>query len=180
MGEHNHWIKYTNWETDARIPLIIHAPHKPHTWGTRQVAIVEHVDLYPSISELAGIPVTRAEEAIEGFSYAALFAEAGSAEALALVASGGWTKYAYTQYPRCNKGAMPINFLDDVRCANVHKQDFKYMGYSVRTPLWRYTEFAQVRTTPNTPLYCMCNSRELSTLSTDCMAYLKSLSPLSD
>ena len=44
LGEHNHWIKYTNWELDARIPLIIHAPHKPHTWGTRQsTALVEHV-----------------------------------------------------------------------------------------------------------------------------------------
>jgi arylsulfatase A-like enzyme len=58
LGEHNHWIKYTNWELDARIPLIIHAPHKPHTWGTRQsTALVEHVDLYPTISELAGIAV---------------------------------------------------------------------------------------------------------------------------
>jgi hypothetical protein len=57
------------------------------------------------------------QESIEGFSYAALFEPAGSAKALALEASGGWTKYAYTQYPRCNKGpdedamGVPIDFL---------------------------------------------------------------------
>jgi len=72
LGEHNHWIKYTNWETDARIPLIIHAPHRPHTWGTRQPALVEHVDLYPTISELSGIPVTTAVRTGLGRSFSHL------------------------------------------------------------------------------------------------------------
>merc|ERR1712224_796114 len=29
------------------------------------------------------------------------------------------------------------------RCFNVKKKDFTYMGYSVRTAEWRYTEYAQ-------------------------------------
>jgi hypothetical protein len=191
LGEHNHWIKYTNWELDARIPLIIHAPHKPHTWGTRQsTALVEHVDLYPTISELAGIAVPGKAgntEGIEGDSYAALFdmehyahyndgtyhyrdgsgsgsgggggggslaassseqqqrrrrREQEEEEAL-LVAAAPQFAAAYTQYPRCNKGSMPIDILNNSRCASVKKADFKYMGYSVRTPTWRYTEFAE-------------------------------------
>jgi arylsulfatase A-like enzyme len=113
--------RYTTWETDARIPLIIHAPHKPATWGTRQKkALVEHVDLYPTISALAGIPVTGAES-IEGSSYAALFDDAQHA-----VASSPAFQAAYTQYPRCNKGkSMPIDILQNSRCASVPKQDFK-------------------------------------------------------
>ena len=33
LGEHNHWIKYTNWETDTRVPLFVHVPWAPETWG---------------------------------------------------------------------------------------------------------------------------------------------------
>eukprot|EP01065_Artemidia_motanka_P017535 TRINITY_DN2098_c0_g1_i1.p1 TRINITY_DN2098_c0_g1~~TRINITY_DN2098_c0_g1_i1.p1 ORF type:complete len:645 (+),score=198.09 TRINITY_DN2098_c0_g1_i1:62-1936(+) len=132
LGEHNHWIKYTNWETDARIPLLIHHPKKPATWGTRQDAIVEHVDLYPTTAELAGIPVP-SSESIEGKSYAALLDAPSDTEGF---------DAAYTQYPRCCVGSPPYNFTRNKRCAQVKKEDFTYMGYSLRSPEWRYTEWA--------------------------------------
>ena len=47
LGEHNHWVKYTNWETDARVPLLVHDPTAPQTHGKRTASLVEHVDLYP-------------------------------------------------------------------------------------------------------------------------------------
>eukprot|EP01043_Picozoa_sp_COSAG02_P062008 COSAG02_NODE_8454_length_2566_cov_74.215241_1_plen_169_part_00 len=97
---------------------------------------MEHVDLYPTIAELAGVPVSSAES-IEGDSYAALFG--GDSQTLA---SAPAFMAAYTQYPRCNRGSMPIDILNNTRCASVAKQDFKYMGYSIRTPTWRYTEYA--------------------------------------
>ena len=98
---------------------------------------MEHVDLYPTISALAGIPVDPADESIEGSSYAALFDNPRHAIATAQVFQA-----AYTQYPRCNAGSMPIDVLMNQRCAFVSKRDFKYMGYSLRTPTWRYTEYA--------------------------------------
>merc|ERR1712187_125515 len=37
---------------------------------------------------------------------------------------------------------MPYDFTNDKRCASVKKEDFAYMGYTVRTAEWRYTEYA--------------------------------------
>ena len=62
LGEHNHFSKYTNWETDARVPMLVRVPWKPASQGKRTRAIVEHVDLYPSLAEIAGVPVDPAAE----------------------------------------------------------------------------------------------------------------------
>jgi arylsulfatase A-like enzyme len=35
LGEHNHWSKYTNWETDTRVPLMVRAPWKRASIGKR-------------------------------------------------------------------------------------------------------------------------------------------------
>merc|ERR1712014_84820 len=37
----------------------------------------------------------------------------------------------------------PEAFTHMARCAGVDKADFAYMGYSVRTSRWRYTEWAK-------------------------------------
>ena len=65
-------MKYTNWEMDARIPLIVHDPQASHTWGERTASLVEHVDLYPTLAEMAGVPVDASVESIEGSSYVAV------------------------------------------------------------------------------------------------------------
>ena len=165
---HNHWVKYTNWECDARVPLIFHHPKAPHTWGLHTQSLVEHVDLYPTTAELAGVPVQAAAHEscvqptpchgsgsgsgsgsgclsvsvglsglwarrIEGSSYAALFAPG------ATPASTVWTNShnaSFTQYPRCGETQLPgggPNFTAAVRCANVAKTEFAYMGFSMRT-----------------------------------------------
>merc|ERR1712137_735896 len=72
LGEHNHWIKYTDWETDVRVPLFVRAPWKPNAMGQRTSAIVEQIDIYPSAAELAGIAVNKSEESIDGSSWAHL------------------------------------------------------------------------------------------------------------
>ena len=51
LGEHNHWIKYTNYETDARVPLLVHAPHKPATWGTQQASAAALAPSRPRVSK---------------------------------------------------------------------------------------------------------------------------------
>jgi iduronate 2-sulfatase len=126
------------------VPLIVHHPRAPHTWGVHTKSLVEHVDLYPTIAELAGVPVTAAaHESIEGDSYASLFA-AGAQPATTV-----WTNAfnaSFTQYPRCGetigKDGTP-GFKNAIRCAQVDKTDFVYMGYSMRTERWRYTEWAE-------------------------------------
>ncbi len=53
LREHGLWCKHCNFETSLHTPLILKVP------GTRQVAsnaeIVEYVDIYPTLCELAGL-----------------------------------------------------------------------------------------------------------------------------
>ena len=55
LGEHGHWGKLTNYEDAARAPLIISAPGLPG--GRRVTALTEFLDVYPTLSELAGLPI---------------------------------------------------------------------------------------------------------------------------
>ena len=96
---------------------------------------LEQVDLYPSLAEIAGIPVDKTQESIAGTSWAALLdnPEAEHKEA------------AFAQYPRCwpaNVSHDPSAFPNMARCAGVSKLAFAYMGFSIRTREYRYTEWA--------------------------------------
>jgi iduronate 2-sulfatase len=67
LGDHAIWTKHTNYEQANRIPLLICAPGvtKPNT-TTRQLA--ESVDIYPTLAELAGLPVHNGPQSIDGQS----------------------------------------------------------------------------------------------------------------
>lgn len=56
LGEHRGWGKMTNYEIDARVPLIISTPEMA-TAGQATNQLVELLDLYPTLCELAGIEV---------------------------------------------------------------------------------------------------------------------------
>lgn len=58
LGDHGMWCKHTNYEQAARIPLILVAPGVTRP-GTRTLALAESVDLYPTLCELAGLPVPK-------------------------------------------------------------------------------------------------------------------------
>ena len=55
LGEHGHGGKVTNYEDAARAPLIISAPRSPG--GVRSLALTEFLDVYPTLCELAGLPI---------------------------------------------------------------------------------------------------------------------------
>ncbi|MBN8627451.1 MAG: sulfatase [Planctomycetes bacterium] len=56
LGEHNGWCKQTNYEIDARAPLMIRAPGAKAN-GRPCKALVEFVDVYPTLCDLAGLPI---------------------------------------------------------------------------------------------------------------------------
>ncbi len=53
LGDHGMWCKHTNYEQATRAPLIICAPGRKG--GQRTAALVEFIDLYPTICDLVGL-----------------------------------------------------------------------------------------------------------------------------
>jgi iduronate 2-sulfatase len=53
LGDHGMWCKHTNYEQATHAPLLISAPGKRTSQRTR--ALVEFVDIYPTLCELAGL-----------------------------------------------------------------------------------------------------------------------------
>ncbi len=71
LGEHNSWCKQTNYEIDNRVPLIIRDPRAAVNGRSTQ-SLVELVDLYPTLCDLAAIP---AAKHLEGVSLAPILAD---------------------------------------------------------------------------------------------------------
>ena len=65
LGEHGLWGKTTNFELDTRVPLIVRSPEMKSP-GKAAWSLVELVDLYPTLAELAGLPATKQ---LEGKSF---------------------------------------------------------------------------------------------------------------
>jgi iduronate 2-sulfatase len=55
LGEHTLWCKHCCFETSMHVPLLVRAPG--FTDGKSTDALVEYVDIYPSLCELAGLPL---------------------------------------------------------------------------------------------------------------------------
>lgn len=72
LGDHGFWCKHTNFEQAARIPLMMALPGKT---GSVSSALVETVDLYPTLVELAGLP---AAPGLDGKSFAPLLEDAAA------------------------------------------------------------------------------------------------------
>ncbi|WP_282055879.1 sulfatase [Maribacter luteus] len=53
LGDHKLWCKHVTFETALKAPLIIKVPGK--TKGQKTDAIIEYIDIYPSLVELIGI-----------------------------------------------------------------------------------------------------------------------------
>ena len=67
LGDHGMWCKHTNYEEATRIPLLIAAPGVAKA-GMRSKAMVESVDLYPTLYELAELPKPKLAQTLEGKS----------------------------------------------------------------------------------------------------------------
>lgn len=67
LGDHGLWTKHTNYEQANRIPLIIVAPGVSAP-GTSTNQLIESVDLFPTLTELAGLPPPAGPQPIDGVS----------------------------------------------------------------------------------------------------------------
>ena len=71
LGEHGLWCKHCNFNTSLNAPLIVRAPDMDK--GLQSEALVEFIDVYPSLCELTGIPLP---DHLEGSSFAPLLDDA--------------------------------------------------------------------------------------------------------
>ena len=116
LGEHGLTRKTTAFELDAHVPLIVST--STHTPGQRTGALVELLDLYPTLADLCGLV---APQELEGVSLAPLLSDP----------TVSVKEFALTQTPRPN---YPRGELPDV------------MGYSLRTERYRYIEWRDFQT----------------------------------
>ena len=86
LGEHDAWAKHSNVENDTHAPLIISIPGMANA-GKHTDALVEFVDIYPTLAELAGLPLPKQ---LEGASFKPLLANPQLP----------WKTAVFSQYPR--------------------------------------------------------------------------------
>lgn len=107
LGELGQWMKMSLFERSALNPLIVSAPRMKRGVSTR---IVELTDVYPTLSELAGLAPPAG---LQGRSLVPLLKDPRAK----------WDRPAFTQVTRGNV------------------KTGQFMGYTVRTEKWRYTEW---------------------------------------
>lgn len=92
LGEHDAWCKHSNCEDDTNAPLIVSVPGMKAA-GQHTRALVEFVDIYPTLSELAGLPLPGH---LEGISFKPLLDEPDLP----------WKTAVFSQYHRSNQGGL--------------------------------------------------------------------------
>ncbi len=118
IGEHKLWGKTSNFELDARVPLIIASPEHRASHGKTTDALVELVDLFPTLVDLAGIEEGMPAN-LDGLSLGPLLVDPASSVKDA----------ALTQHQQPFYGSA---------------KNWRQLGRSIRTERWRYTEWESI------------------------------------
>ncbi|XP_051504997.1 iduronate 2-sulfatase-like isoform X2 [Myxocyprinus asiaticus] len=168
LGEHGEWAKYSNFDVATRVPLIVYRPGVTSSFprpgekifpfidvfqstrghfgkGQGVESVVELVDIFPTLSNLAGLrPLRRCpsqsfkiELCTEGSNLAYLIRyphREHSREA-----------YSFSQYPRPSDSIQENSDLPDLA-------DIRIMGYSIRSTDYRFTVWVGFD-----PLHCQPN-----------------------
>ncbi len=112
LGDHNSWGKMTNYNIDLMVPLLIRYPDQPNR-GRQTFALTELVDLFPTLCELADVPVP---DYMQGSSLVPLLEEADPR----------WKQAVFSQFHRRPK---------------VTPDGGRYMGYSINTAEYHLIEW---------------------------------------
>eukprot|EP00927_Polykrikos_kofoidii_P069047 TRINITY_DN64459_c0_g1_i1.p1 TRINITY_DN64459_c0_g1~~TRINITY_DN64459_c0_g1_i1.p1 ORF type:complete len:752 (+),score=102.28 TRINITY_DN64459_c0_g1_i1:66-2321(+) len=135
LGELNQWAKKTNSELAVHVPLIIRVPWKTASIGKRTTIMTELVDLYRTLTDLAGFDSRSLPASVQGTSVAPVFDM--PAELPPRIAR----KVAFSQIGRCACDAVQCR---ERACASEDPSNFDYAGYTLRIPHWRFTAWVPV------------------------------------
>jgi iduronate 2-sulfatase len=126
LGQHGSWPKHTNMDIATRIPFIIHHPDMPASaQGVMTDALMESVDIMPTLLEMAGLPMPTTHD-MEGVSLVPLLDDPHQT----------WKTAAFSQYPK----EVPMN------------SGIWYMGYAMRTATHTYTQWREMDATDGNPI----------------------------
>ena len=148
LGDMGIWGKATNYEIATRVPLIIWTPDMPKgSRGKTTDALIELVDMYPTLAELANLDIPKH---VEGTSFEPLIENPNTL----------WKGAAFSQFPSPalrEWGAFPIRpamretyfgpLLEEVEERIIEQQGDKWdrdmfennlMGYAMRTENYRF------------------------------------------
>ncbi len=120
LGEQSLWAKTSNFELDARVPMLICAPGMAN--GSRTEALAELLDIYPTLVDLCGLPPATG---VDGTSLVPVLKNPAAATV---------KPAALTQHPR------PAYYDRD------SPPNPTTMGYSLRTDRFRYIELRDWKT----------------------------------
>ncbi|MDO6761208.1 sulfatase [Tamlana sp. 2_MG-2023] len=148
LGDMGIWGKATNYEIATRVPMMIWTPDMPKgSQGKTTDALVELIDMYPTLSELAGLDIPKH---VEGTSFVPLINEPDVP----------WKTAVFSQFPSPalrEWGAYPIRpamretyfgpLLEEVEARIIKQQGDTWdremfentlMGYAMRTEQYRF------------------------------------------
>jgi iduronate 2-sulfatase len=111
LGEHASWCKHSNTENDTNAPLIIAAP-KMKAAGKATSALVEFVDIYPTLCDLTSLPKP---EHLQGVSMRPLLDDPARP----------WKTAAFSQYPRTFEGKQLMGYA-------MRTERYRYVEWRVR------------------------------------------------
>ncbi len=114
LGEHGKWCKHTQYAIDNHVPLLVKAPGVGRTGKTD--ALVEFVDIYPTLCELAGLELPAH---LQGTSFAPVLKNP----------ERPWKEGAISVYP-----------------FNTGNPQKRILGFAIQTQRYRYTEWIQEAT----------------------------------
>ena len=161
LGDMGIWGKATNYEIATRVPMVIWTPDMQQG-GVSTDALVELVDIYPTLCELSGVPLP---EHLEGLSFAPLLTKPNQP----------WKKAAFSQFPNPalrEWAANPLSagmrqtffgpLIRDVESRIMRQQRDRWdrdlfenhlMGYTMRTDRFRLVVWRDYRDPNSTPVF---------------------------
>lgn len=113
LGEHNSWCKQSNYEIDTRVPLII-SGNMLQGRGQKSDALVELVDLFPTLAELANLQIPKY---LHGLSLKTVLNQPKT-----IVKPAAFSQFLLGRFP--SRPEVP-----------------ERMGYAIRTENFRYVEW---------------------------------------
>lgn len=162
LGDMGIWGKATNYEIATRVPLLIWTPDMPKgSRGKTTDALVELVDMYPTLCDLAGLSLP---DHLEGTSFKPLLEDPNRE----------WKKAVFSQFPTPalrEWGAFPLRpamrktyfgplieeveeLIEEEQLGNWDRSLFEndVMGYAMRTAQYRLVVWKDTKHPEKDPL----------------------------